>query len=210
MEERNKPPHLISVAPKAQKVIRLLGVGVKIENSEIRYKVRKSGRAKRLRINVYRDQSVILTMPRGIDEGKAKSFIEEKSRWIISKLEYFRRFPASDFPARGGAGYAEHKNKALEFARRKVDHYNGFYNFAFSKISVRNQKARWGSCSRKGNLNFNYKIVLLPEKLADYIIVHELCHLKEFNHSRNFWDLVGRSAPDYRNIRKELRSRKLF
>jgi len=145
-----------------------------------------------------------------MDEEKAGSFIREKSRWIISKLEYFRKFRASDLLAGSGANYSSHKNKALEFAKRKVDHYNGFYNFAFNKISVRNQKARWGSCSRKGNLNFNYKIVLLPEKLADYIVIHELCHLKEFNHSRNFWDLVGILAPDYRNIRKELRNQRFF
>ena len=75
----------------------------------------------------------------------------------------------------------------------------------FNKINIKNQKTRWGSCSKKGNLNFNYKIALLPQHLADYIIVHELCHLGEFNHSRSFWNLVAKVFPEYLGIRNELR-----
>jgi len=83
-------------------------------------------------------------------------------------------------------------------AQKKVNKFNKVYGFKFNKIAIKNQKTRWGSCSKKGNLNYNYKIVLLPEKSADYIIVHELCHLKEFNHSRKFWNLVERALPDYK------------
>ena len=86
----------------------------------------------------------------------------------------------------------------------RVDHFNTTYKFKFNRINIKNQKTRWGSCSNKGNLNFNYKIVLLPERLADYIIVHELCHLKELNHSKKFWNLVAKAMPDYPQIRDEL------
>lgn len=63
----------------------------------------------------------------------------------------------------------------------------------------------WGSCSKKGNLNFNWRLIQLPPELADYVIVHELCHLKELNHSQRFWDLVGQAIPDYKERRQALR-----
>ncbi len=97
------------------------------------------------------------------------------------------------------------RQKAAELARMKLHHYNQFYNFTFKRITIRDQKSRWGSCSRNGNLSFNYRIALLPEKLGDYIIVHELCHLGQFNHSRDFWNLVAQTMSDWRVLRKELR-----
>ena len=73
------------------------------------------------------------------------------------------------------------------------------------KVFIKNHKSRWGSCSTKGNLNFNYKIVLLPPEVADYIIVHELCHLREFNHSVRFWALVAEVVPNHLAVRRHLR-----
>ena len=101
--------------------------------------------------------------------------------------------------------YKENKERALLIVKDRIEYFNTFYNFKWNRIVIRNQKTRWGSCSKKGNLNFNYKIALLPPKSADYIIVHELCHLGEFNHSQKFWDLVGETIPDYKAIRKDLR-----
>ena len=75
-----------------------------------------------------------------------------------------------------------------------------------NRVSIKNTKSRWGSCSKKGNLNFNYKIALLPPALADYLVVHELCHLKEFNHSEKFWKLVLDIMPDYKKLKRELKS----
>lgn len=101
--------------------------------------------------------------------------------------------------------YLKHKERARGLVQGKVEEFCKMYGFKAGKVSVRNQRTRWGSCSKKGNLNFNYKIALLPEKLADYIVVHEVCHLGEFNHSRNFWNLVARAAPDYLQLRAELK-----
>ena len=100
--------------------------------------------------------------------------------------------------------YLKYKIVALELAQRRLEYFNTFYNLKYNKIVIRNQKTRWGSCSKRGNLNFNYKIALLPEKMADYIIVHELCHLAEFNHSKNFWNLVAMQIPDYKETRDDL------
>jgi predicted metal-dependent hydrolase len=82
---------------------------------------------------------------------------------------------------------------------------NKFHNFPYSRIFIRSQTTRWASCSKKGNLSFNYKIIFLPETLMDYVIIHELCHLKEFNHSKRFWTLVESHVPDYMAKRHDLK-----
>lgn len=103
--------------------------------------------------------------------------------------------------------YLKYKEVAREIVHRKLEEFNRIYNFKYNKISIKNQKTRWGSCSRSGNINFNYKIALLSDRLADYIIVHELCHLGEFNHSKNFWNLVEKTIPDYAQRREELKKK---
>ena len=101
--------------------------------------------------------------------------------------------------------YLEYKEKAREIATSRLEYFNQHYKLTYGKISIRNQKSRWGSCSSKGNLNFNYKIALLPPHLADYVIVHELCHRGQFNHSQKFWDLVGETLPNYEKLVIELK-----
>jgi predicted metal-dependent hydrolase len=99
--------------------------------------------------------------------------------------------------------------KKREQARRLVENrlsfFNKFYNFEINRVAIKNTSTRWGSCSSKNNLNFNYKIIYLRPALADYLVVHELCHLGELNHSKRFWALVYKTIPDYVNINKELR-----
>lgn len=103
--------------------------------------------------------------------------------------------------------YLEYKERALALAKERLEFFNRTYGFKFNQVNIKNQKTRWGSCSKKGNLNFNYRIALLPEPSADYVIVHELCHLGELNHSRKFWALVAQTIPDYPRIRKALKNR---
>lgn len=103
-----------------------------------------------------------------------------------------------------------HKADALEIAKQRISHFNGFYQCTIKKVSIKNQLTRWGSCSKKGNLNFNYRITLLPMHLLDYVIVHELCHLKEFNHSKHFWNLVAKTLPDYKKIKKEFKKIRFY
>ena len=101
--------------------------------------------------------------------------------------------------------YILNKEYARAFVHDRLQVLNQYYCFDYKRVSIRNQRTRWGSCSKRGNLNFNYRIASLPVHLADYIIVHELCHLKEFNHSQAFWNLVARAIADYRDRRRELR-----
>ena len=109
-------------------------------------------------------------------------------------------------PRRSRKSYINNKEKVLGLVNAKIEKFNRLYNYSFNRVSIRNQKTRWGSCSSKKNLNFNYRIMYLPDEIADYIVVHELCHLEEFNHSRKFWDLVERGVPDYKKIKKVKRS----
>ena len=100
--------------------------------------------------------------------------------------------------------YAEHKEKARELVHARLLHWNQFYNLSYKRVAIRDQRSRWGSCSTKQNLNFNYRILFLPEALVDYIVVHELCHLAEFNHSPVFWSHVEKTLPDYNERKAQL------
>jgi predicted metal-dependent hydrolase len=198
--------------------------------SDIPYTLRVSPRAKNVRITIHPDGSVVVTIPRAptlrhygfarrslTKEGDAKiiaeRFVARKAKWIAGKLAYFeklRKAPGAGILPKSLPGdYERYKEAARRLAERRIEYFNETYQFSFKRISIRNQKTRWGSCSRKGNLNFNYKIALLPDRLADYIIVHELCHLAEFNHSRKFWNLVAKAIPDHAASRRELKASSL-
>ena len=101
--------------------------------------------------------------------------------------------------------YLKVRDAARALVHSRVAHFNRHYGFKIKKIFIKNHKSRWGSCSEKGNLNFNYKLLYLPSAISDYIIVHELCHLAEFNHSPRFWSLVVRTIPNYEELKRELR-----
>lgn len=131
----------------------------------------------------------------------ASQMFKLKKRAYIFSLGFFCR----TIPRRNQKDYVKNKERVLILINARIGEFNKIYGYNFNKINIRNQKTRWGSCSVKKNLNFNYRIIYLPTKIIDYVIIHELCHLKEFNHSRRFWDLVKRGIPDYRDIRKELK-----
>lgn len=100
--------------------------------------------------------------------------------------------------------YLEHREAARVFVYERIHYWNYFYRLPFNRIAIRNQRTCWGSCSELKNLNFSYKILFLPQHLADYVIVHELCHLTELNHSPQFWALVAQTHPEYKQLRREL------
>ena len=89
--------------------------------------------------------------------------------------------------------------------RQKLNDFAGQMNVHFNMVRIKNVKTIWGSCSSKKNLNFNFKLFFLPERLIDYVCVHELAHLKQMNHSKAFWDEVAKQIPDYKQRREELK-----
>ncbi len=98
-----------------------------------------------------------------------------------------------------------YRQKAEEVIHDRLQYFNEFYDFTYYKVTLRNQKTRWGSCSSKGNLNFNWRLIMAPIEVIDYVVVHELCHLKEMNHSHLFWAEVEKAIPDHKKWRKWLR-----
>src|SRR3989344_7685345 len=101
--------------------------------------------------------------------------------------------------------YVRYKETARALVKSRLVLYNQVYKFNINQVAIKNHTSRRGSCSKKGNLNFNYKVTLLPLELADYVIVHELCHLQELNHSKKFWKLVALTLPNYKELRLRFR-----
>ncbi|MBP9701474.1 MAG: M48 family metallopeptidase [Candidatus Pacebacteria bacterium] len=167
------------------------------------YTLKFSKRSRSLRLTVNCEGNVIVSAPEHTDLSLIENFITKKKSWILDKIQYFSSFTTKIKTTK--RDYLLYKEKARALAQNKIEHYNKVYNFAYKNISIRNQKTRWGSCSRTGSINFNYKIALIPEHLAEYIIVHELCHIGELNHSQDFWDLVAITMPEYKKHRAELR-----
>jgi predicted metal-dependent hydrolase len=105
--------------------------------------------------------------------------------------------------------YLDQKEDARAVILADLARMNALYGFTYNSVAIRNQKTRWGSCSKKKNLNFSYRLLTLSPVEREYVVVHELCHLEQMNHSKAFWDLVAQGCPDYKNIRKQLRSRSM-
>jgi predicted metal-dependent hydrolase len=125
---------------------------------------------------------------------------------VARPFSYLRR---PIFRTRSRKLYMMNKESARAMVTERIAHFMDYYGvrhgISVGRIAIRNQKSRWGSCSKKGNLNFNYKLAFMPLEIRDYIIVHEICHIKEFNHGRGFWQLVSEMVPDWKKLRKELR-----
>ncbi len=161
---------------------------------------------KNLRITITRTGEIILSKPNRIPLLIAENFILSKSDWINSQLEKIKSAPQQTPHIKlTKKDYLRLKPLALKLTTEKLALYNRHYNLPYKNITIKNTKTRWGSCSHRGNLNFNYKIALIPEQLQNYIVVHELCHRGQFNHSQKFWDLVAETIPNHLELRRELR-----
>ncbi len=106
---------------------------------------------------------------------------------------------------RGTKSYRAAVAAARRLAAERLAHFAGVYGIRHGAVSIRKQRTRWGSASTSGNLSFNFRIVYLPPELADYIVIHELCHLAHMNHSKQFWELVSRADPEWKKHRALLR-----
>lgn len=98
-----------------------------------------------------------------------------------------------------------YRRQARIVIAERLTHWNAHYGFAYGRVTIKEQKSRWGSCSRQGNLNFNWRLLLAPAPILDYVVIHELAHLKELNHSPRFWAVVAQTCPDYAAKRRWLR-----
>lgn len=172
----------------------------------IRYDVRRSRRARHVRITIHPEGRIVVTTPWRAPQFLVERFVAQKGEWITRTVDRLASKPLPLLRTGGRNEYLEQKKEALRLATERVEHFNRSYGFLYQRISIRNQSSRWGSCSRNGNLSFNYRLVFLAPELRDYLIIHELCHLQAFDHSKRFWELVEKAAPSYRLLRKRLRS----
>lgn len=162
-------------------------------------------RAKNLRVVVKSGGAVLVTRPRFLPEFLVKNFLAQKAGWILDKIEKSKN-KKNLLGSGNRKDFLRFAPLAQNLVFKKIAEFNRFYDFGFNRVAIRDQKTRWGSCSAKKNLNFNYRLALLPGRLVDYIVVHELCHLKEMNHSPSFWRLVAVTIPDYAARRRELKN----
>ena len=173
---------------------------------DIEVDLRENARARRINITVHRGGIVRVTKPRRASMREIERFIAQSREWIMRMKKRVESLSKTSRIESSKKEYGKYKKEALALAKGRIAHFSKTYGVAPQTVSIRNQKSRWGSCSHRGLISLNYRIVFLPPELADYIIVHELCHLREMNHSRRFWEIVAQEVPEYRERRMRLRS----
>jgi len=179
---------------------------ISLGKEKIIYTLRKNRRAKRIIISIKRGGNLYVTLPYFAGASDAEKFLKQKEDWILKKIHFMKNEGQGNLLSKTNKKeYEKFKKSARSLIEKRVEEMNKIYGHKYNRISIRNQQTRWGSCSSNGNLNFSYKIALLPRKYTDYIIVHELCHLKEMNHSKDFWNLVSIAVPEYKEIRKKIK-----
>lgn len=176
-------------------------------------KIIRSNR-KTLAIQINPDLSVTVRAPMYAPQSDIERILREKEGWIQKHIEKIREQEAKRKETQGEFVESEYltneeikklADKALQHIPKRVSYYAKQIGVTYGKITIRNQKTRWGSCSSKGNLNFNCLLMLTPSEVIDYVVVHELCHRKEMNHSVAFWAEVEKVIPNYKEQVKWLK-----
>ena len=173
---------------------------------DIEYHLIRSDR-RSIGIEVDREGKVTVRAPYSCEKKRIDRFLLEKENWIRQKVKLqkenaMKRQEKREMPE---AEKKYYRNLAREVLGARTGYYARKMGVTYGRISIREQKTRWGSCSSAGNLNFNWKLVLMPPALLDYVVVHELAHRKEMNHSPRFWAIVEKELPDYCNRREKLK-----
>ena len=152
-------------------------------------------------VQILPDGKVVVRAPHRMTRAAIDRFVEEKQSWIEKHLRSLppEQQPFSEAELRGLV------QKAKEELPRTVARFAPLVGVDYGTITIRAQRTRWGSCSSRGNLNFNCLLILAPESVREYVVVHELCHRKEMNHSPQFWAEVRRVLPDFDTSRRWLR-----
>ena len=163
-------------------------------------------RARRYLIRVADDGTVRVTIPRWGSKREAEAFAERERSWIEKQ---HRRNEADRQRPKPAALSPEVQREFRDRAKRELParlfELAAEHGLTVARVSVRNQRWRWGSCSRKGHICLNWRLVQMPDSVRDYVMIHELMHLKRMDHSPKFWKLVGQACPDFKSARAWLR-----
>lgn len=169
---------------------------------EISYTLIRSNR-KTISLVVKPDGAVEVRCPRRCSKQEVDGFVQSKRSWLEKHLAAVAEAPR--LPALTPEEVRKLTERAAEVLPQRVRFFGEKMGVTYGRITIRGQHTRWGSCSAKGNLNFNYLLMLCPEDVRDYVVVHELCHRKEMNHSVRFWAAVEQVCPRFRSHRKWLK-----
>jgi predicted metal-dependent hydrolase len=171
---------------------------IKMKIGEYNVEARRSKR-KSAAIKITADMQIVVFVPLYVSDNEIERMVISKSKWIDehmlkvqSTIDERSKLEKITFEQ-----VKELADQAVEYIPKRVKYYAEKENFVYNKITIKNLVSRWGSCSTKGNLNFNCLLMLTPDYVIDYIVVHELCHLREMNHSEKFWAEVEKIMPDY-------------
>lgn len=179
------------------RVITIAGIGpVLFENSR---------RARRVVISVRPWKTVRVAIPLRTSLRKAEDLVTANREWILRQLEKQEKDRVRNRPLREAFSTIDTAG-AKKRLKSRLSYLAAKYGFSYNRVSVRNQKTRWGSCSRAGNISLNMKLVVLPSELADYVILHELVHTRIHNHSRKFWDELDIYTGNAKALAKRLRT----
>lgn len=165
-------------------------------------------RRKTLSIRITQEGNLEIRAPLGMPKGEIEAFLKEKAQWI----ETHRAKVLAEYTQGQEAPLGEEEILALAEQMRqrlpeKLNRHAASMGVTFGRVTIRCQQTRWGSCSSRGNLNFNCLLMLAPEEVLDYVVVHELAHRKQMNHSALFWQEVERECPDYKKSLRWLKDR---
>ena len=169
---------------------------------DIPYTLARSSR-KTISIVIKPSGAVEVRCPKRCSKREADAFVRSKEDWIRKHLAAIAEKPKQTILT--GEELKSLADKAATVLPEKVWSFAKQMGVTYGRITIRSQRTRWGSCSAKGNLNFNCLLMLCPEEVQDYVVIHELCHRKEMNHSAAFWAEVEKFCPDYRKNRKWLK-----
>lgn len=165
-------------------------------------------RRKTLSIRITQEGNLEIRAPLGMPKGEIEAFLKEKAQWI----ETHRAKVLAEYAQGQEAPLGEEEILTLAEQMRqrlpeKLNRHGASMGVTFGRVTIRCQQTRWGSCSSRGNLNFNCLLMLAPEEVLDYVVVHELAHRKQMNHSALFWQEVARECPDYKKSLRWLKDR---
>lgn len=182
------------------------------EEENVPIQIIRSSR-KTIGLQVKENGEVLARIPVRLSERELKEFLEQHRNWVWEKVKKAEQ-KAIVQKTTGAVPVQELTKEEIEEIKKKfvrrVEYYSQKMGVTVGRITIRNQRTRWGSCSTKGNVNFNYQLYYLPDELLDYVVVHELAHRRHMNHSPEFWKEVEKYFPYYRECREELKKIKMI
>ena len=173
---------------------------------KISYQIIRSQR-KTMSLEIKPDGQIIVRAPLRLSQVRIRRFVEQKQEWILKNLEKIQKREVQRETVPGLS--KEERTRLQQEACRKIPERTAYFaekiGVSYGRITLRQQKTRWGSCSANGNLNFNWLLILAPPEVLDYVVVHELCHRRQMNHSQAFWNEVSAVLPGYKEQKKWLK-----